>query len=194
MSKINEKINVRDIITLAITFVLMFAVFVVVGVPLSASVYGHLFILSISALLWGSMYLFIYTKINKNSVCFIIGTLIALANLTNFWLISLVIFIGGIVAELIWRKADKKKFSTMTICFCVQILAWFVGMVLPIVVMRETYINAFSGYEEIYAAMADFIVGPMLFVYIAATIIGCIIGAFIGKALLKKHFIKAGIM
>ncbi len=194
MQKNKEKINVRDIITLAISFVIMFVIYAIVGVPLSASVYGHLFILSISALIWGSIFLFLYTRISKNGVCLTIGILMALANLTNFWAISIVIFIGAIAAEIVWRKLDKKKFSTMLICFSVQIVSWFIGMILPLIIMTDTYVNTFKGFEEIYKGMADMIMGPMLAVYLATTVIGCVVGGFIGKIVLKKHFVKAGIV
>ncbi len=194
MNKNKEKINVRDIITIAISYVIMFVIYAIVGVPLSASVYGHLFILSISALVWGSVYMFLYTRINKNGACLSLGILMALSNLINFWVISVVILIGAIIAELLWKKLDKRKFSTMVICFTVQIVAWFIGMVLPLIIMTDTYVNTFVGYEEVYAGMANMIMGPMLAVYLATTIIGCVIGAFIGKAVMKKHFIKAGIV
>ncbi len=193
MASNKGKINVRDIITLAITFVLMFLIYVLVGVPLSASVYGHLFILSICALLWGCMFLFLYTRISKNGICLIFGILLALVNLINFWGTSVMIAVGGIVAEIIWRKLDKTKFSTMLICFAVQVFAWFVGMVLPLIIMTDIYVNTFVGYEEVYRGMADMIMGPMLAVYGGATIVGCVAGGFIGKAILRKHFIKAGI-
>ncbi len=193
MNKIKEKINVRDVITIAISYVILFVIYAVVGVPLSASVFGHLFILSISALIWGTIFMFLYTRINKNGVCLIIGILMALSNLINFWAISVVILIGAIVAELLWRKLDKKKFSTMVICFTVQVVSWFAGMVLPLIIMTDVYVNTFVGFEEVYQGMADMIMGPMFLVYLATTAIGCVIGAFIGKAVLKKHFVKAGI-
>ncbi len=40
-------------------------------------------LLGISALVWGSIYMFLYTKVNKNGLCLTIGTLMALANLIN---------------------------------------------------------------------------------------------------------------
>ncbi len=194
MNKTKEKINVRDIITIAISYVIMFVIYAVIGVPLSASVYGHLFILSISALLWGSVFMFLYTRINKNGVCLTLGALMALSNLINFWAISVVILLGAIVAEIIWRAFDKKKFQTMVICFTVQIISWFIGMVLPLIIMTDTYVNTFVGFEDIYRGMADIIMGPMLAVYLATTVVGCVVGAFIGKAVMKKHFVKAGIV
>ncbi len=194
MNKYKEKINVRDIITIAISYVIMFVIYAVVGVPLSASVYGHLFILSISALMWGAVFMFLYTRINKNGVPLSLGILMALSNLINFWAISVVILVGAIIAELIWRKLDKKKFATMVICFTIQIVAWFVGMILPLMIMTDTYVNTFVGYEEIYQGMADMIIGPMIVVYLTTTIVSCIVGSFVGKAVMKKHFIKAGIV
>ena len=60
--------------------------------------------------------------------------------------------------------------------------------------MKDMYLASVSSYAELYSTVFDMIVGPFFFVGLAATIIGCIIGAFLGKALLKKHFQKAGII
>ncbi len=90
----------------------------------------------------------------------------ALSNLINFWAIFVVIFVGAVISELLWRKLDKKKFSTMVICFTVQIVAWFLGMVLPLIIMTDTYVNTFVGYEDIYRGMVEIVMGRMSLVYL----------------------------
>lgn len=47
---------------------------------------------------------------------------------------------------------------------------------------------------DLYSTVFDMLIGPMFFVGLAATVVGCVVGAFLGKLLLKKHFQKAGIV
>ncbi len=138
--------------------------------------------------------MFLYTRINKKGLCLTLGILLSLINIINFWGTSVMIALGAVIAEVLWRKLDRNKFSTMLICFTTQIFAWFLGMLLPLTLMTQIYINNFQGYEEVYRGMADMIMGPMMLVYIATTIVGCVLGALVGKQILKKHFVKAGIV
>ncbi|MGL6197759.1 MAG: MptD family putative ECF transporter S component [Lachnospiraceae bacterium] len=192
--KNSEKMNVRDYITTAIMFVLMFIVFSVIGTPVGMSVVGNLFVFAVCALIWGTIFLLLYTKVNKPGVVLLFGLILAVLMLMNFWALSLIIAIGAAIAELLWRKLDRHKFSTMLICFTTQIVFWYFGMTLPLIFLKDSYLNAVPAYADLYAAVFDLVVGPMFFAGLLATILGCTIGAFIGKMLLKKHFVKAGVV
>lgn len=192
--KKSEKMNVRDYITTAIMFVLLFLVFSVVGTPVGMTVIGNLFVFAVCALLWGTIYLLLYSKVNKKGVVLLFSLILAVLMLMNFWGISLFIAIGGVLAEIVWRKLDRRKFSTMLLCFTIQIVFWYLGMTLPLIFLKDLYLAAVPAYAELYSAVFELVVGPMFFVGLAATMIGCIIGAYLGKLLLKKHFQKAGIV
>lgn len=190
----SERMNVRDYITTAIMFVLLFLVFSVVGTPIGMTVVGNLFVFAVCAILWGTIYLLLYSKVNKNGVVLLFSLILAVLMLMNFWAMSVIIAIGGIVAEIVWRKLDRRKFSTMLICFTIQIVFWYFAMTLPLIFLKDLYLAAVPAYAELYSAVAELVVGPMFFVGLAATVVDCIIGAYLGKLLLKKHFQKAGIV
>lgn len=192
--KNSEKMNVRDYITTAIMFVLMFIVFSVIGTPVGMSVVGNLFVFAVCGLIWGTIFLLLYTKVNKPGVVLLFGLILAVLMLMNFWALSLIIATGAVAAELLWRKLDRRKFSTMLICFTTQIVFWYFAMTLPLIFLKDLYLSAVPAYADLYAAVFDLVVGPMFFAGLLATILGCTIGAFIGKMLLKKHFVKAGIV
>ena len=136
----------------------------------------------------------LYSKVNKKGVVLLFSLILAIFMLMNFWVISLVIALGGLVAEVVWRKLDRKKFTTMMLCFTIQIVAWYLAQALPLMVLKDMYLSAIPAYAELYAGVYDLLVGPMFFVGLLATVAGCVAGAFIGKFLLKKHFQKAGIV
>lgn len=189
-----EKLNVRDYITTAILLVLIFIVFVAVGAPIGMSVVGNLFVFAACATVWGTIFLLLYTKVNKKGVVLLIGLIIAALQLINFWGVSALIALGAILSELIWRKRSRHQFSTMLICFTVQITFWYLGLTIPLIFLKDLYLAALPGYEALYSGVFDLVVGPMFFAGLIATVAGCIAGAFLGKLLLKRHFLKAGIV
>ena len=192
--KNSEKMNVRDYITAAIMYVIMFIVYAAVGSPIGMTVAGSIFVFAACALVWGTIFMLLFTKVNKKGVVLLFGLIWAAMQLMSFWGVAVVIAIGAIVSEILWRKMNRRKFSTMLICFTVQVVFLYLGMTLPLIFMKDMYLASVSSYAELYSTVFDMIVGPFFFVGLAATIIGCIIGAFLGKALLKKHFQKAGII
>ena len=193
-TKNNEKMNVRDYITAAIMYVLMFLVYAGVGAPIGMTVAGSLFVFAACAVVWGTIFILLFTKVNKKGVVLLFGLIWAAMQLMSFWGVAIVIAIGAVIAELLWDKLDRRKFSTMLLCFTVQVIFLYLGMTLPLIFMKDMYLAAVSAYADLYSTEFDMLIGPMFFVGLAATVVGCIVGAFLGKLLLKKHFAKAGIV
>ena len=193
-TKNNEKMNVRDYITAAIMYVLMFLVYAGVGAPIGMTVAGSLFVFAACAVVWGTIFMLLFTKVNKKGVVLLFGLIWAAMQLMSFWGVAIVIAIGAVIAELLWDKLDRRKFSTMLLCFTVQVIFLYLGMTLPLIFMKDMYLAAVSAYADLYSTVFDMLIGPMFFVGLAATVVGCIVGAFLGKLLLKKHFEKAGIV
>ena len=193
-TKNNEKMNVRDYITAVIMYVLMFLVYAGVGAPIGMTVAGSLFVFAACAVVWGTIFILLFTKVNKKGVVLLFGLIWAAMQLMSFWGVAIVIAIGAVIAELLWDKLDRRKFSTMLLCFTVQVIFLYLGMTLPLIFMKDMYLAAVSAYADLYSTVFDMLIGPMFFVGLAATVVGCIVGAFLGKLLLKKHFEKAGIV
>lgn len=193
-TKNNEKMNVRDYITAAIMYVLMFLVYAGVGAPIGMTVAGSLFVFAACAVVWGTIFILLFTKVNKKGVVLLFGLIWAAMQLMSFWGVAIVIAIGAVIAELLWDKLDRRKFSTMLLCFTVQVIFLYLGMTLPLIFMKDMYLAAVSAYADLYSTVFDMLIGPMFFVGLAATVVGCIVGAFLGKLLLKKHFETAGIV
>lgn len=189
-----DKMNVRDYVTTAVMIVLLVLVHMLLGSAVGMTAIGTIFVYAVDALVMGTIFYLLYTKVNKNGAPLLVGVVMALFMLMNFWVISIFLLLGGIVAEIIWHKLDKKKTKTMCICFTVQMCFWYLGNMIPLIFLKDLYFKSLPSYEELYGATLDLIVGPLFFVGLAATVVGCIIGSFIGKLLLKKHFQKAGIV
>ena len=189
-----NRLNVRDYITAAIKLVLTFIVYVVVGAPVGMTVVGVLFVFAACAVVWGTIFMLLYTKDNKKGNVLLVGLILAALQLMNFWGVSIFIALGAIVSEFIWRKSNRRQFSTMLLCFTTQITFWYLGMTIPLIFLKDLYLAALPGYEALYSGVFNLVIGPMFFVGLLSTIAGCTVGAFLGKRLLKKHFLKAGVV
>ena len=74
---------------------------------------------------------------------------------------------------------------------------WVIGSMLPMWIMRDTFFAAYrskGGTDEYINAVMGLTANWMLPVVIVLGIVGGVIGAYLGKAILKKHFVKAGIV
>ena len=67
--KKSDKMNVRDYITAAILYVLMFLVYAGVGAPIGMTVAGSLFVFAACAVVWGTIFMLLFTKVNKKGIC-----------------------------------------------------------------------------------------------------------------------------
>lgn len=188
-----DKMTVRDYITIAILLVLHYVVYTC-SMPLGMTVAGSLFTYAFSGLFLGIIYTLMCTKINKKGAPLIYGLGLALIQAMQFWAVGLVMALGGIAAEIIWEKLGRKKAGTIIICYTVQLTCLYLGMVLPLIFLKDMYLKNLSAYAELYTGVYELACSCMFFVALFTTIVSGIIGGLIGSKVLKKHFEKAGIV
>ena len=158
--KKSDKMNVRDYITAAILYVLMFLVYAGVGAPIGMTVAGSLFVFAACAVVWGTIFMLLFTKVNKKGIVLLFGLIWAAMQLMSFWGVALVIAVGAVIAELFWRILDRHKFSTMLLCFTVQVVFLYLGMTIPLIFMKDMYLAAVSAYADLYSTVFDMLIGP----------------------------------
>ena len=162
----------------------MFLVYAGVGAPIGMTVAGSLFVFAACAVDWGTIFMLLFTTAHKKGIVLLFGLIWAAMQPMSFWGVALVIAVGAVIAELFWRTLDRHKFSTMLLCFTVQVVFLYLGMTIPLIFMKDMYLAAVSAYADLYSTVFDMLIGPMFFVGLAATVVGCVVGAFLGKLLL----------
>lgn len=192
--RLKEQLTIRDYITMALILILVYIIYSAIGIPMGLTIIGNLFMHAVCALLWGTIFMLLYTKVNKNGVPLIFGIVLALIQLINFWPLSVFLTAGGLAGEIFWQKLDKTRFRTMVLCFTLQITSWYLGILVPLILFAGSLSIISEQYTGLYMELKNFATGPMFFIGLITVIAGCVAGAFIGKLLLKKHFQKAGIV
>ena len=139
-----------------------------------------------------------YTKVNKFGMITIMSILIAIIMFVTGmgFLGAPLIIIAGVVADLIAKSGAYKSFKKTMLSYGVFCF-WICANYFPVIVTADSYRQDLldGGYSaeycnNLFLAINYKTIGVLL---ILCFVFGCI-GALLGKAVVKKHFEKAGIV
>ena len=139
-----------------------------------------------------------YTKVEKFGMITIMSILLAIIMfVTGMGYLGAPLIIGaGVVADLIAMSGKYKSFKKTALSYGVFCL-WICANYFPVVVTATSYRQGLidGGYsseycDNLFRAINYKTIGVLL---VLCFVFGCI-GALIGKAVVKKHFEKAGIV
>ena len=193
-----KKLTAKDFITVgiftAIVFVVEFACGIlgfihpyivasyVVMIPIVASIPMMLF----------------YSKVDKFGMITIMSVLIAIIMFVTGigFLGAPLIILAGVVADLIAKAGDYKQFKMISISYAVFCL-WICANYCPVIVTANSYRESLleEGYSAEYTdSLFRAINSKTIWGLLILCLIFGYIGSYIGKAVVKKHFEKAGIV
>ena len=189
-----KKLQGKDLITVgiftAIYFVLMFMCGMLGYVPLFYAILPL-----VVPIVCGIPFMLFLTKVKCFGMVTIMGTicggLMLLTGHTFIPLITGIVF--GLLADLIFL-AGKYKSAKASVTGYTVFSLWIVGMLMPFWVMKDTFEKFLAdsmGTEYMQATFAIF--GKISWAFPIMAIIGGIVGSYVGFAMLKKHFRRAGI-
>lgn len=192
-----EKLKIKDLVTIGvftvIYFVLMFLSGMIGMVPILYLAYP-----AVAGIITGIVIMLFMAKIQKPWGLFIlvlICSFIVIA-MGNTYIILIHALISMVIAEFVRKIGGYKSFKYNMLSFTI-FNTWICGFLMQILLAKDKVIEMAEtrgmGYDYIMKLIALLNFRNMIFVYIGA-IVGGIIGAYIGKVFLKKHFEKAGII
>ena len=190
-----DKLKVKDLVTIGvfavIYFVLMFSVGMIGLVPILFLVYP-----TILGLVTGTPIMLFMAKVRKPWALFILGMIspLVMFAMGHTYVLPTISLIVMLLAELIRRKGGYKSFKYEMISFAV-FNTWLCGSLMQMLLAKKKYIelSMMMGKEYVQTLERLITYPNMVLVYIGA-VLGGIGGAYIGRKILKKHFIKAGIV
>lgn len=192
-----EKLKIKDLVTIGvftvIYFVLMFLSGMIGIVPILYLAYP-----TVAGIITGIVIMFFMAKVQKPGGLFILGLICSLIVIAmgNTYVILVHALISMVIAEIIRKTGGYKSFKYNMLSFAI-FNTWICGFLMQVLLAKDKVIEIAEtrgmGYAYIMKLIALLNLSSMILVYIGA-IVGGIIGAYIGKAFLKKHFEKAGII
>lgn len=195
MNTKSNKLQAKDLTNVgvftAIYFVIFFAGMMLGYIPIFIPLLGL-----VCPILCGIPFMLYLTKIKKFGMVSLTGIILGLLNLIMgsgvLVLVAGVIF--GILSDLILRTGKYQSWKCTLLSNGVFSL-WIMGYVSRMFLTRtEFFASLVSSYGQEYVdTLMSYTPGWMYPVLFVVTFIGGILGALLGKAVLKKHFEKAGI-
>ena len=187
-----NKLKIKDLVTIGvfavIYFVFMFGVGMIGVIPILFLIYP-----TILGIVTGTIIMLFMVK--KPWSLFILGMLSPLIMFLvgHTYVLVLHALVVMFIAEMIRRVGNYKSLKFNMIAFAV-FNTWICGSLMQMLWAREKYIElSMMMGKEYVDALIELITYPHMALVYAGALIGGLIGAYIGKILLKKHFTKAGI-
>lgn len=198
LNETNQKLTGKDLINIGI-FSAVYFVLSFIGMFLGIIPILWILMPGAVAILTGIPFLLLSSKIQKPSVFFLMGGIIALLYyLTGqfTFLILITFLIGTLLSEVVRRISQYRSFKGNALSF-ILFSYGMTGSPLPVWLFREEFLSKISSQgipSDYIETLRSFSTIPMLMLLLISPIVGGLIGSILAKLIFKKHFEKAGIL
>ena len=191
-----EKLGTKDFINIGIFTTLYFIVYFACGllsfIPILYAVNPFIY-----PIVTGIPFMLYITRVKKFGMITISGLLIGLLMFAtgNSWLPIITSTLCAFIADLIFKAGKYQHFKQIVLGYSIFSM-WGIGAMLPMWIMRDSYfvtLEASMG-KEYVQTMMSYTGTWMLVALVVMALVAGIIGAFLGRSVLKKHFQRAGIV
>lgn len=194
-----SKLKARDLITTAVFSVIFFLIVMVGSMTFGVVPMLYPFLVSFIALVGGTVWAYMRVKVPKRFAIAIqaVITTLLLFLLGSGWALALGFLVGGIAAEIIAGIGQYRSFKLNCVGYAAFCVCFHLGGFLMPLTARQYYIelSVASGMDAALVELfLSFISWPVLILGAALTCVFAVVGMLLGRKLLKKHFVKAGIM
>ena len=191
----NKKLKVKDLVSIGVFTVIYFALMFGIGmmgmIPILFLIYP-----TVLAIVAGTVVMLFMTKVQKPWSLFIFGMISPLVMFAagHTYVVVVLSLIVMIIAELIRKIGNYNSFKYNMISYAI-FSTWICSSMMQMLLAKEVYVEHCKMMGDDYVvALEKLITYPHMALVALGAIVGGFIGAYIGKALLKKHFEKAGIV
>ena len=192
----SNKLNAKDLINVGIYTAIYLVVFFMIGM-LNAIPVLYPLTYFIAPVVTGIPFMLFLTKVDKFGMVSIMGVILAV-----FWYLmgytyipTITYILAGVLSDLIFSFGKYKSFKFDVIGYWI-FSCGMIGCAAPMWLMTATYmeqVRVAMG-DEYVAGLAKYMPSWMGFAGIGIILVSSIIGAFLGRKMLKKHFERAGIL
>lgn len=191
------KLTVKDLINVGIFSVIYFIAFMIAGmlgyIPICVILLPF-----IAGVLGGIPFTLFVIKSQKFGAVTLMGTIVGLLTflMGQTWMSIPFGLVFGLIADFMMKSADYKNTKKNIAAYAVYTL-WTIGTMLPMWIMRAEFFESYrnnGGTDAYIDAVMKLTPSYMIIVIAALGIVGALLGGLLGKRVLKKHFVKAGIV
>ncbi len=191
-----RQLKIKDLVTIGVFAVVYLAVLIVAG--MIELVPGLILLFpAINAFIQGVVVMLFMAKVPKKWALFILVTVMALVLtvLGNTYVVILNALVFAAIAEFLFQRGNFVSFKHNAAAYAVM-SCWWLGSYLQLLLVRTQYFNMVEDMmgEDYLAAMQSRVTYLNLAIAYVSTLVFGVVGAYLGKKVLTKHFAKAGII
>ena len=194
----SKKLTAKDFITVGIFTALLFVVEFACGMLGFIHPYIVASYVVMIPIVGSIPMMLFYTKVDKFGMITIMSVLIAIIMfiMGMGYLGAPLIILAGVLADFIAKTGNYKSFKKTVLSYGVFCL-WICANYFPVVITADSYRQDLleGGYSAEYCDNLFSVINSktIIILLVLCFVFGCI-STFIGKAVVKKHFEKAGIV
>lgn len=193
-AKGSGKLVGKDYVFIAIFGLLLFIVFFAFAMVLGMNANTFWFTHALGAIPAGIVWMYLLARVPKKGTIVITSVIVALVGLLlgMFWAGPAGIVVGGIIGELI-ANTGKRSIVKNIAAFAVFTLCFWLGQESMIFLAGSSYVDMVvaSGMTAEYGqTLVSFMQSPLIVIAGIGSVVGPIIGGFLGAKVFKKHFEK----
>ena len=194
----SKKLTAKDFITVGIFTALIFVVEFACGMLGFIHPYIVASYVVMIPIVGSIPMMLFYTKVDKFGMITIMSVLIAIIMfiMGMGYLGAPLIILAGVLADFIAKTGNYKSFKKTVLSYGVFCL-WICANYFPVIITADSYRQDLleGGYSAEYCDNLFSVINSktIIILLILCFVFGCI-STFIGKAVVKKHFEKAGIV
>lgn len=199
MNKTN-KLTVPDLISIGV-FTALYFVLVTIATFASVAIFpgfNNVVLPAFCALISGCVYTLLVVKLQKFGGISVMGIVMGLFfMISGHFIISFAAnIVMGIVADCVAKEGKYKSKKWIILSYVLFSYGLF-GPVIPMWFMKDAYVANLvaRGKDAVYIAELFANINMVTFVLaVVATLICALVGGWFGMKMIKKHFVKAGIV
>ena len=198
--KTTNKLTVPDLISIGV-FTALYFVLVTIATFGSAAIapgFNNVILPAVCALISGCVYMLLAAKLQKFGGISVMGIVMGLFFMTSgHFIISFAAnIVMGIVADFVAKAGNYKSKKGLLASYVLFSYGLF-GPVLPMWFMKDAYVANLEARGKDAAYIADLFANINMGTFVIAvvlTLVCALVGGWFGQKMVKKHFVKAGIV
>ena len=198
--KTTKKLTVPDLISIGV-FTALYFVLVTIATFGSAAIapgFNNVVLPAVCALISGCVYMLLAAKLQKFGGISVMGIVMGLFFMTSgHFIISFAAnIVMGIVADFVAKAGSYKSKKCLMASYVLFSYGLF-GPVLPMWFMKDAYVANLEARGKDAAYIADLFANINMGTFVLAvvlTLVCALVGGWFGQKMVKKHFVKAGIV
>ena len=195
----SNKLKVSDLISIGV-YTAIYFILVTIATFASAMLPGlsNVFLPALAALISGTVYMLMVAKVQMFGAISIMGIVMGIFFFVSghFILSFAANVVFGVLADFVASKGNYKSKKLIMVSY-ILFSYGLTGPILPLWFMKDAYmanLEARGKSAEYIANVFNYITTGSFFICIISILVCAIIGGIFGMKMVKKHFVKAGIV